>query len=117
MVNAFARKHLAVELRPRACADDERAAVRPYDDGAPFRRRTGGGPHVQIQAVLAHWLDVDLGPRREADVPHRLHTSRSEPLPFSHAGPRRRGLRRLPAPRADRWRGEWDAFEHPDTGL
>ncbi len=99
-------EHGAVENGAGAAAVHESAAVDPHDH-RQFCRVPRWCPDVEVQAILARRGAA----RRGIAGGEYLHAIVAEAERRPHAGPRLDGLRRPPAQRPQRWRGEWNALE------
>ncbi len=105
------REFRAVIRRNAGHAAGEAATVDPDHYCQLFRRRFGGGPYIQVQAVFAHRVRGAEEPG-EARV---LHAVRAEPICLLLVGPRLHGLRSFPAQICDRRGRERNAFERHDA--
>ena len=110
--DALLRERFAVVAWQRSGAAGERAAVAPDHHGQLRRGGRRRGPDVDVEAVFARRRRRRRAFAAAAAAATALHAARTERLGLAHAVPLRRGLRRLPAQRADRRRGEGDALEH-----
>ena len=110
--DALLRERFAVIAWQRAGPAGERAAIAPDHHGQLRRGGRGGGPDVDVEAIFACRRRRRCAFAPASTAATALHAARAEGLGLAHAVPFRRGLRRLPAQRADRRRGEGDALEH-----
>ena len=117
--DAPAIEALSVELRLSACAAEASAAVHPEEDWELLSGVLGGGPDVQIQAVLTARVDVleEFASIERFVVADGLLGNGAKFGAQAHALP---GLHRLgcaPAQRTHRWRRVGDALEDGINGV
>ena len=110
------RRTRCAAVRPfRSRADDPGAAVDPHHDRPAGAIAGRGGPHVEVEAVLALLVDQDAEDRGEGAA--GLVRGGPEARRITHIAPRLWRFWRPESPRADGRLRERNAAEHPDVSF